>query len=321
MTERIAIVGAGIAGLACARRLIAAGFAPVVFDKGRGIGGRLATRRAPDGLRFDHGAQYVTARGPAFATLLTDLEKAGAVARWPGDGAHPRFVGCPGMSGLARALAVGVTVRSGVQVARVVPAETGRWRVVLPDGSDKGPEPEIFDRVVVTAPAPQATALLSSDAPLAARISRARFDPCLTLMAAFPADAPRPFVSQADAGSPLSWIAQDSSKPGRPADGPTAWVAQAAPDWSIEHLEKSPEDIAALMLPLLAARLGVDPGSAVHAVAHRWRYARVSQAISEPFLCNDSRQVYAGGDWCLGPRVEAAWQSGDAIGADIVGQR
>ena len=56
-TERIAVIGSGIAGLACARRLSDAGYAPILFDKGRGIGGRLATRRTPDGRQFDHGAQ------------------------------------------------------------------------------------------------------------------------------------------------------------------------------------------------------------------------------------------------------------------------
>ena len=63
------IIGSGSAGLACARTLAAAGLGPVVLDKGRGIGGRLATRRV-GAMQFDHGAQYVTAQKPWHGALL-----------------------------------------------------------------------------------------------------------------------------------------------------------------------------------------------------------------------------------------------------------
>ena len=76
--------------------------------------------------------------------------------------------------------------------------------------------------------------------------------PCLTLMAAFPADAPAPFVSRKPADGPLAFIARDSSKPGAPASAVT-WVAQAGPDWSAAHLEADKEEIARRMLPLLCA--------------------------------------------------------------------
>ena len=73
---KIAIIGAGIAGLACARNLAQAGVQAVVFDKGRGIGGRVATRRAGN-LRFDHGAPYVVAKGDDFAKCLRGLIEQG----------------------------------------------------------------------------------------------------------------------------------------------------------------------------------------------------------------------------------------------------
>jgi len=88
----IAIIGAGMAGLACARHLAQAGHAPIIFDKGRGIGGRLATRRA-EGLQFDHGAQYVNAHTPGFAALLAELAAAGAAAPWPDGTGRSHTVG------------------------------------------------------------------------------------------------------------------------------------------------------------------------------------------------------------------------------------
>lgn len=310
MTQRVAVIGAGMAGLACARRLADAGMAPVVLDKGRGIGGRLATRRAGDGLQFDHGAQYVTARDPAFAALLDDLCRAGAAAPWDDGSGRLRLVGTPGMSALPRHLARGLEIRQEVEVS-AVRADGDGWIVMA------GAQPLRFDRVVVTAPAPQVVALLGPDSPLAAELAPVRLDPCLTLMAALDPAAPRPFASRADPDDPLAWIAQDSTKPGRA--GAACWVAQAGPAWSAAHLELDRDAIAALMLPLLCDRLGADPGLVRHVSAHRWRHAKVATPLGRPFARDASGTLHAGGDWCLDARVEAAWSSGDAIARDILG--
>jgi predicted NAD/FAD-dependent oxidoreductase len=215
------------------------------------------------------------------------------------------------MSGMVRALATGLEVRQGVEVSAVRPEGAG-WRL---DWPGRGAE---FARVVLAVPAPQAAALLPAGHDLAARIAAARYDPCLTLMAAFPGDHPAPFEAAADDTGALSWIAQDSAKPGR-AGALTAWVAQASPAWSARHLELDRDAIAARMLPLLCARIGADSAHALHVAAHRWRYARVAQAAGVPFLRDAGGRLHAGGDWCLGARVEAAWTSGTAIAADILG--
>ena len=92
----MAIIGAGMAGLACANRLARAGLTPIIFDKGRGIGGRMATKRIEQ-MRFDHGAQYITAYDDRFAKVLGDLQTKGAAAKWDDGSGRPRFVGVPGM--------------------------------------------------------------------------------------------------------------------------------------------------------------------------------------------------------------------------------
>lgn len=306
----IAIIGAGMAGMSCARRLAEAGHAPVILDKGRGIGGRLATRRADGGLQFDHGAQYVTARSAEFGSLLAEAEKTGVVARWEDGAGSPRYVGTPGMSALAKYLGRGLEVRQSTEVTGLRERDAG-WSVMTRDGEMH------FDRIVVTAPAPQVCTLMGAAHPLAEALSDVHFDPCLTLMAAFPADAPRPFVNRLDPGDPIAWIADDSTKPGRGASG--CWVAQASPEWSREHLELDRDQIAERMLPMLCDRIGVDQGAVLYAVAHRWRYARVCLPLGRPFLRNASGTFHAGGDWCLDARVEAAWTSGDAIARSILG--
>ena len=307
--ERIAVIGSGMAGLACARRLADAGCMPIVFDKGRGIGGRLATRRAPDGRQFDHGAQYITATTPRFTTMLNDAETAGAAALLADGSDRPHVVGTPGMTGLAKYLARGLDIRQGVEVVALRETKIG-WTVTFADGA------ELFNRVVVTVPAPQVSNLLGPEHSISREVAAVRLDPCLTLMAALEPDAPRPFVTRTDADAPLAWIAQDSSKPGRPA--PACWVAQASPSWSAAHQELDPEGLAALMLPMLCGQLGMDAGAVRYAAAHRWRYARVAVPLGRPFARAPSGTIHAGGDWCLGARVEAAWTSGDAIAQDII---
>lgn len=311
MQNDITIVGAGMAGLACARRLVGAGHTPLVLDKGRGIGGRMATRGvtlAAGEVSFDQGAQYLTARDPGFEAELHELGP--ACAAWDDGASLPRLVGVPGMSGLPRAMAVGLDVQLDRQVAAVRAVRNG-WEL------DLG-EARIETRhLVMTVPAPQAAALVGAEHCLYPHIAGVVMAPCLTLMAAFPADASRPFRSRTVDDQPLAWIAQDSSKPGR-AGCVTAWVAQASAEWSERHLEETPDAIAAHMPPMLADAIGVAPRLAVYAAAHRWRYARTVAPLGAPFLCSDDGTLQVGGDWCLGARVEAAWSSGTAIADSII---
>ena len=306
----VAIIGAGIAGLACARRLLAAGRSPVLFDKGRGIGGRVATRRV-DGLQFDHGAQYVTAKGEGFAGVLEALAQSGAAGIWEAGAGRAVTVGTPGMSALARGLAKDLEVHQNAQVTALSPTPQG-WLLRIGETIHRAA------RVVVTVPAPQAVALLGVDHPLAALPASVRMEPCLTLMAAVA--APAPFMTRRDPDDSLAWIAQDSGKPGRPSGDALAWVAQAGPSFSARHLESESATIVSVMLPLLCDRLGIAAGQVRHAAAHRWRYARVIAPLGQPFLRSPDATLYLAGDWCLGARVEAAWASGTGAAEDLLGQ-
>jgi hypothetical protein len=284
--------------------------APVVLDKGRGIGGRVATRRAGD-VQFDHGAQYVKAHGAGFASVLDTLENAGALAGWADGTGRTHMVGVPGMSALPKALGAGLDIRQNTQVLRLVQNVEG-WLLHLADSILPAA------KVVVTVPAPQVAALLGADHPLVAPLGAVQLAPCLTLMAAIA--GPEPFLTRKDPDDPLSWIAQDSAKPGRPKGHGTLWLAQAGTAFSMAHLEDDPATLTARMLPLLCDRLGAPLATVTHASTHRWRYARVTQALGKPFLCSDDGSLYLGGDWCLGARIEAAWDSGTTIAADLLAQ-
>ena len=306
--DSISIIGAGISGLACAAKLKRAGFNPVVFDKGRGIGGRMATRRTDTGLQFDHGAQHIKAKTPEFQAVLDSALRSGMIAKWD-FGYDSRYVGVPGMNGLAKFLAQGIDVRQGTHITAIEETETGCELTI-------DAETHSVSTLVVTVPAPQAGGLLGVDHPLAKDLAKVEIEPCLTLMVALHEEARPGFLAKRDTNNPISWIALDSSKPGRETEN--CWVAQASPDWSKQHLEEDPSAIAELMLPLVCDQLGVTSSNIRHAVAHRWRYAAVSKPLGKPFLKNDANTLYLGGDWCLDARVEAAWSSGDKIATDIL---
>lgn len=302
----IAIIGSGMSGLACAARLAAAGRGVTLFDKGRGIGGRMATRRAEGGFQFDHGAQVITGESAEFLAMIEAARRVRAVADWQDGQGRTHPVGTPGMTALAKFLAQGLTVHQGTEITSVTRDADG-WR--LSSDQPLG----TFSQVICTVPAPQAMRLLG-DA-LTDTVDKAVYAPSLTLMVALHRriDAPR---TQTNPTNALAWIAHDGSKPGRPSQ--TCWVAQATPDWSVTHLELSKDEIAARMLDLFLTHHGLDATDVAYATAHRWRYALVKNPLGQPFVTSPDGTLYAGGDWCLGPRIEHAWLSGTAIADDIL---
>jgi len=286
--KHIAVIGAGMAGLAAAHDLSGAGLTVTLFDKSRGTGGRLATRRSEVGA-FDHGAPLAQGDDSAFHQAMAGL---GDAAMAVDDG----WRGRPGMSGLLKPWATGLTRHAGTRIARLDDRPEG-VRLTDTDGADWGP----FDAVVVAIPAPQAAELLRSDA-----LSEVRMVPVWTVMAAW--DAPLTAVPD-PAPAPFDAIL--------PQDRAGAVVAHARSDWSAERLETSKPDMAPVLGKELAAALGRD--APAHAVAHLWRYGRVERALGQPFL-RVSPRVLAGGDWALGPLAGDAWASGRAMAATLTAE-
>lgn len=307
---RIAIIGAGLAGLSCARELASRGIDPVIFDKGRGLGGRLSTRRADGGYQFDHGARYLTARNEGFAALLSTAEASGAVARWSVESDEAAFVGVPGMTALAKFLANGLDVRKSLRIAHVHQAD-GTWRLKSDGGEEE------FDHVVMTTPSPQTATLLADDHPMRTSLDPVVMEPCLALMIGLPAESRVPFFTLSQPSDDLAWVALDSTKPGR--TGPACIVAHASPEWSTRHLELEMPEIARRLLPLVSKALDMPLTEDLpYLSAHRWRFALVSKSLGKPFLVDGSRTLFAGGDWCLGDRAEDAWISGTAIAGALL---
>jgi predicted NAD/FAD-dependent oxidoreductase len=336
---RIAVIGAGLSGLAAARALADQRHRVVVFEKSRGCGGRAATRRASTAvsagsesrLSFDHGAQYFTARDPRFWRRVAAWAERGLIAPWEGriaafDGGSvepagrdaTRWVGVPGMSALGRALATGLEVRLETRVA-APRRRAGTWQLSDETGGDLGR----FDVVIASAPAPQSAELLMDAPRLAAQAACVDYTPCWTLMLAFTDALALPFDGVFVNQGPLRWIARDSSKPGRSGLAGTSdcWVLHAEPRWTRKHLNDPREQVETALLEAFAT-LVVAAGSSLPAVnwrqSHSWLYALVETPLEEGCLWDPKLGLGACGDWCLGARVEGAWLSGEALAGRVL---
>ncbi len=306
---RIAVIGAGPAGLTCARALAASGLAPVVLDKGRAAGGRMATRDI-DGFQFDYGAQFLNASTGMGRAWLAEARAAGCAAPWPAaaeQGEVP-LVGLPAMRALCTRLAAGLDVRQQAEVLALRRDGAG-WRVETAKLSIA------VERVVVTAPAPQAARILAQAEPdLAARLSKVNFAPCYALMAAFERAPGWSEVMRAPGGA-FDLILRDSARPGRDAAA-ECWVAHATASWSRANLEADPPDAASRLLAALAELLGPLPPVRV-VRAHRWRYSQATRPLGAPFAASGDGTLLAGGDWTSGRDVEDAVRSGQAMAQAI----
>jgi len=315
----IAIIGAGLAGVVLAGQLRAAGHAVTIFEKSRGAGGRMATRRT-EAFAFDHGASCFTAESAAFRDFLGRHVESGLVARWPGrfarisaDGTaraeySERFVAAPAMNALCKALVEDTPLRTQVQVAPIQKPH------VLGDG-DGNPLGR-FDWIVSTAPGPQ-TAMLFGDL-AAIPLAPAHMTGGFTTMLGF-AQAHEPGWDIAAADDPvIDSIIVNSTKPGRSCDG-TAFVIHARSDWSERRINDDPDATQPLLTDAFTRLTGIDASAAAYATTHRWRYAHANAGVAEGCIFAPDIGLAACGDWCWGGGVEAAFGSASALTARLAG--
>lgn len=319
-SRRIAIIGAGMAGIRCGQVLARNGNQPILFEKSRGLGGRLATRRANDAMAFDHGAQFMAAQSPAFRTALQNAVAAGDAAIWQPRGADAAFggetviVGSPAMNSFLKPLASGLEIRTGTTVTALV-REGKRWQLRIADAPESPP----FDIVITAVPSVQARALCAAEPALAQAIAAVAVAPCWALMVAFASPLDCGFDVLRPVTGDIAWISRNSSRPGRNA-GSDCWVIHAGADWSHRHLEQDRSVVMEKMIAMLASAVGMPLPVIRHADIHRLRYATTVTPLGKPFLTNDDGTLFACGDWCLGSDVESASTSGHALAQTLASQ-
>ncbi|MBB5033127.1 NAD(P)/FAD-dependent oxidoreductase [Prosthecobacter vanneervenii] len=312
----VLIIGTGVAGLIAAREIRNAGRSVVLLDKGRGLGGRLATRRI-GAASFDHGAQFITARDARFEEILKQGKDAGMIREWcqgfstAADG-HTRWRGQPAMTAVAKYLAQGLEARMEKQVVAV--RNTGDCY------SAETSTGEIYSSraVLLTPPVPQSLGLLTAgeialDPEMQKRLEDIQYERCLAVMAVLKglSSIPPP-GGIAPAGGPVSWIADNQLKG---ISTEPAVTIHANHEFSLQHWDEDRMEVGRLLLDAAEPWLGAE---VLSYQVHGWRYSKPIQVDMHPCaLLQASPPLVMAGDAFAGPRVEGAALSGMAA-AEIV---
>lgn len=312
--QTTAVIGAGIAGLTCANRLRDTGHVVTVFDKSRGIGGRLATRRAEPSLVFNHGLQYLRAASLAFEKQLQSWCDAGVVRPWTGtmvrlprDGQplvvqtpFKRYVPVPGATAIAKHLASGLDVRTDCAVHGIAYGDD-HWVLFNAAGVEMG----MFDRLVLATPPKQAIALLGEDDAISHQIACVTMKPVWAVMVGLHGSSGHRFDAARIESSAAVWMMRT------PGVATECWTLHLDAQWTQSHLELEPVAVLDAMKSELKRLFLTD--SFAYLAAHRWRYALASQPLGTGFVHDPARSLTLVGDWCLGDRVEDAWLSGQSV--------
>ncbi len=313
----VLVIGAGIAGLSAAAALQKAGRKAVLIDKGKRVGGRMATRRI-GAATFDHGAQFITARDSRFGEVLENARTAGAALEWcrgfkaEADG-HARWRGTPGMSSLAKHLALGLEIVQEKQVS-ALHQMTDHRSISMADG-------EVWSAkaIILTAPVPQSLVLLEAggivlEPVLKMRLSAIQYERCLAVMAVLdgPSRMP-PLGGFAPTQGPIAWIADNQLK-GVSAE--PAVTIHATDEFSVARWDQDRDETARMLIAAADKWLGVGIKSFQ---IHGWRFSKPKQ--TDPSSCavvSTAPPLVLAGDAFAGPRVEGAALSGWAAAEAVI---
>jgi predicted NAD/FAD-dependent oxidoreductase len=312
-SKKLAIIGAGMTAAACVRILSKSGAEIDVFEKSRGAGGRMATRRLTDTLTADHGAQYFTSETPEFDIFITEMIGHSAIAEWPVRQDRVCYVGTPHMNTPIKGAMANIELHANHLVSKIERRDNQWWLTV--NDTLRGP----YDFVVSTIPAPQAQVITSDTGDgFDKALGRVKIAPSWALMLIFKEALRTDLMSWRSEHLILGWIGRNSSKAGRESRG-DSWTVHATPEWSEAFLEISKEEAAKKLFEAFAEIIPVD-SELVIKTAHRWRYAQTIKPLGKPYVSDASNTLFVGGDWCLGARVEYAFHSGTAIANAILDQ-
>jgi len=307
---RVIIVGAGLAGLACAAELDRAGLSFRLVDKGRGAGGRCSSRRSSFG-RFDHGAPQFKVTDDRFAKVVEAWEGRGLVVPFGDDAARSTYIGTPAMNSFIRFEAERLDAEFGLEIGAPL-KHAGQYSLYTTHGEAVGDA----EFVVFAAPAPQ-TAERLPRSQLLDGAKHADYEADWVMMAAWEEDgAPAPWAdtSLPDAIASIEWQDQRPERSGGPRI-----VAKASRQWVRENLDLPKPSAAYRLFHELKSHVNDCPDPA-YLEAHRWRYSRVTKAVGEPFGLDTSLRLATCGDWHLGPNCEDAWLSGHQLGQALAAE-
>lgn len=327
---KIAVIGAGMTGLTIAHHLKHVAQVQI-FEKSRGLGGRMATRRS-DNTSFDHGAQYFVAKSTEFKAFLQEPLSAGVISEWRArfqeidgrtgatlaertwDDGYPHYVGTPSMNALVKYLSMELEVHRETQVAKIDRTDNHLWCL----RSDQNAVFGQYDWVILTCPPEQAAALLPHSCSFKSDLSNIELLPCYAVMLAFDNPCDLRFDAALIRHADISWVAQNNTKPKRGAC--QSVVIQSNNEWAKDNLERDIDGVKSHLIEETQRVLGVDLGQAVHSDIHRWKYANtiIQRTHHGDVFIDTTLGLGAAGDWCGNARVESAFLHGKKLAEAVL---
>jgi renalase len=324
------IVGGGITGLITATILQRRGIDVTILDKGKGIGGRLATKHinhepAIEGV-FDYGAQYFSVSDPKFQVWVNDWLKQGIIKEWcqgfpkeyssayaKSDG-KPRYCGVQGTRAIAEHLAQGLNIHTNTKVVDI--SYDSQWLVKTEDAQEY-----LGEMLLLTLPVPQSLDLLDASLmvlPLDVRfaLENVSYHRCIAILALLekPSNIPAPGGIALE-NNYLAWLGDNHQK-GISPDG-YAVTLHASTSFSDDYWESDDDEIA---YKLLSAAADYLDSPVIKYQVHRWRYSLPKTLHAEPYLDVSEIPLLFAGDAFVAPNLEGAVLSGIAVG-ELIGKR
>ena len=316
--DQTLVIGGGISGIACATSLLDAGADVHIIDRGRVLGGRMASKRlrdtgtAFDGHVVDYGASYFTASDPLFAAQVAEWIDAGIVRAWT-DGFHVaevdeiigvrsgpmRYAAPAGLRSIVEHMAAGITEQRITQPHEIT-SLTHTDGVFLADEF-------IGSAAALCLPLPQAQKFAARE--LLPTVTHV-WEPVIAVTAVFDERCWQEIDGVFVNDNPvITWIADDGARRG---DGAPVLVAHVNPVLAARHLE-DPSSVTGLVIAALSRVLGITE-LPTWASAHRWSLAKPMDAAPEAAWVHPELRLGMAGDaWSGIPKVESAWLSGRAL--------
>ena len=313
---KVAVIGAGMCGISCASYLQKNGFGVTIFEKSRGIGGRMASRRINEQVSVDHGAQYIKPYSKNFLHFLEETVRAGFASSWSPLGMAKNyiqekkiFVGTPRMNSILKNSSNNLEINFSSKINKIL-SNFNKWKLVI-EGIEYQKE---FDIVVFAIPFHQISEIIDDSWSTVKKISKVKMSPCWTLMLLTKNKLSFSDYEKLD-NEKISSITFDTSKPQRNKKF-NSYIIHSNPNWSERHISYDQNKIEEMLINILTKDFGQDL-NIEYIKAHRWLYAQTTDPLGKPFIKNENNSLYAGGDWCLGTNVESAFISGFEIGKSI----
>jgi len=323
---RIAIIGAGLSGITLAENLKDVADI-VIFEKSRGIGGRITTRFSKP-FYFDHGAQYFTAKTAEFQEFLKSPISEGFVKEWNLDCCEidlkakklqkivkkSYYVGSPKMNELckyfARKFPENVVIKLKTRVVKIS-KNFGKWQIF----DENNNYHDEFDLVISTIPPQQAIEIIPPQFKYFEDIKNYQMIGCYSLMLALKEKPDIKWNAVSAKNSKINWISFDSSKPnrilGKDEDGNEhyCFLINSNNEWAQKHIEDDQEFVENEMILEAQKIMKFSPENVVFSNLHKWRYANIGEQKGDKSLYDEKNKIAVCGDWLIQAKVESAFLS------------